>query len=187
MVDPYNIPKKMSKRQLEYWILFGICVAGKGAKATERKLKALLADIPLSWRKPSPFDIINKWQALDILEKQLKKHRLGQYNRITRAFGSVIDLDLNRISIDALMSISGIGPKTARMIMMYYDPSVKAACLDTHILKYLKALGISNVPKSTPSGKNYLRLEQEFLKLAEKQGKIPQELDTEIWLKYAKK
>jgi hypothetical protein len=48
-VDSYNIPKRMmTKIQLEWWILFGICVAGKGAKTTEKKLRAFLDDMPRS-------------------------------------------------------------------------------------------------------------------------------------------
>ena len=63
--------------------------------------------------------------------------------------------------------------------------NVQHAALDTHLLKYLRAEGVENVPKSTPSSnKQYDRLEKEFLSRVP-QGMTPAEFDLEIWKKYS--
>lgn len=185
-VDPTQIPKSMSREQLEWWILFGICVAGKGAKQTEAKINALLQDIGSNFKhKFSPFELI-EW-VRPCLMSYLKKHRLGQYKRIWKAFREVIKLDLASISVEQLEAVHGIGPKTARMIILYYCPTAECVPLDTHVLKHLRVRGVPNVPKSTPSaGKNYERLEKEFVKMAKNQGFTVREYDTQVWQFYAK-
>lgn len=183
-VDPTAIPRSMTKSQLEWWILFGICVAGKGAKQTEIKVNALLNDLP---GKSGPFGRIKRAIINERLGEAIKKHKLGQYKRISKAFRAVVDLDLDNISIAALEAIPGIGPKTARMIILYYDPMAKCVPLDTHILKYLRANGYSWAPKSTPpAGLKYKLLESAFVQIAHSLGKTVRELDTEVWKFYAK-
>ena len=60
------------------------------------------------------------------------------------------------------------------------------AGLDTHVLKFLKLMGVDNVPKVTPSSnKEYLRLEYEFLKLAAKYKMAPSDLDLMVWNEYS--
>lgn len=185
-VDPFAIPKRMTIPELEWWILFGICVAGKGADQTQKKVNALLQGLEFKYNRRSPFELVRVAENNGSLLDMLKKYKMGQYKRIKRAFVGVIRLDLTRVSIEALESVMGIGPKTARMIMLYYDPQAECVPLDTHILKYLRANGY-DAPKSTPSaGKKYLALEQAFQELARKQGKTVRELDTEVWLYYAK-
>jgi thermostable 8-oxoguanine DNA glycosylase len=191
-VDPFNIPKLMNREQLEYWILFGICVAGKSAKQTKEKVNTLLADMELdyygTYQKPlSPFKIVSKAIKRGKLRLFLKRHRIGQYKRIERAFMDAVNVDLDNISTEVLESIRGVGPKTARMVMLYYDPNADCAVLDTHILKYLRAKGIEKVPKNTPSiGKQYNRLEKEFQRLAKEEGLTVRQLDTKVWKSYAK-
>jgi hypothetical protein len=189
-VDPYNIPKSMTREQLEYWILFGIAVANKPAAITETKMKAFLEEANQKLRfspHMPPFTVVRLLRDNNLLADYVKKHRFGQYGRITGAFGAVVDLDLDRITVEALEAIKGIGPKTARMIMLYYDPTANCVPLDTHVLKYLKSKGY-DAPKATPSaGKKYRELEQAFVNEALKAGKTVRELDTEVWLFYAKK
>lgn len=193
-VDPFNIPKLLNREQLEYWILFGICVAGKSAKQTQEKVNNLLTDMEMDYfsyampeKRLNPFKIVSEAVRRGKLRSFLKRHRIGQYKRIEKAFKQAINLDLDHINIKSLESVSGIGPKTARMVMLYYDPSADCAVLDTHILKYLKAQGVENVPKTTPSSNQYLRLEKEFQRLAKEQNKTVRQLDTEIWQHYAQK
>ena len=194
-VDPFKLPKRMTRSQLEYWLLFSVCVANKSAKQTEIKVKALLADMPIprysgNQKAPqglSPFGCISYLQSENKLLTKLKQHKLGQYKRIERAFREIIKLDLNNLSVEMLEKVHGIGPKTARMVMLYYDPTCEAVPLDTHVLKYLKAKGY-DVPKSTPpAGKKYNLIERWFQELAYAQNKTVRELDTEVWQFYAKK
>jgi hypothetical protein len=193
MVDSFNIPKRMTKPQLEWWILFGICVAGKGAKQTQAKVEALLEDMrPLcSLRcqrsKPmpaGPFACVAAAMHFGNLGTFLRKHRLGQYTRIEKAFRAAVKLDLGNISIEALETVPGLGPKTARMIAMYGLSNSEVAVLDTHILKFLRSLGYK-APKSTPSGRKYAELERIFLEEVKKRNISPADLDTEIWKFYA--
>lgn len=183
-VDPTAIPEKMTDSQLEWWILFGICVAGKGAKQTEKKLNEFLADCHYSWSHWSPFNKV-KFQNRFLMRK-LMMHRMGQYKRIAKAFRQAVQIDLRGISVPVLEAVAGIGPKTARMIMLYYDPAANCVPLDTHILKYLRVQGY-DAPKSTPpAGKTYTRLEAAFQQEAAKAGKTVRQLDTEVWKSYAR-
>jgi thermostable 8-oxoguanine DNA glycosylase len=88
--------------------------------------------------------------------------------------------------LSMLLTIPGIGPKTARMILLYAFPHHANLWvpLDTHILHWLRDQGYK-APKGTPSGRLYLELEECFRKEAVSRGKTTRELDTEIWMKYS--
>ena len=92
------------------------------------------------------------------------------------------ELDLRTCSADDLEKIHGIGMKTSRCFIIHSRPGARYAGLDTHILKHLKACGVENVPKSTPSSKKeYLRLEKEFLRIADLNNMTPAAYDLMIW------
>ena len=74
--------------------------------------------------------------------------------------------------------------KTSRCFLIHSRKDVKYGGLDTHILKYMKSLG-HDVPKSTPTGKKYLKLEEIFLSLLEKSGKTLSEFDLSIWKEFS--
>ena len=82
MVDPYNLPKRMSRPQLEWWILFGIAVAGKGAKQTEAKLRAFLDDLPVP-AGLSPFGRVSWLIDSGRLAGHMRKHRLASTPSLT--------------------------------------------------------------------------------------------------------
>ncbi len=190
MVDPYNLPKLMSRPQLEWWILFGICVAGKSAKQTEAKLNAFLdAGIGSRWDGDcvdSPFCRVKFFIKFKKLGWRLRHFKMGQYTRINKAFRAAVNLDLDNLTIESLESVPGLGPKTARMVILYYQPNAECIPLDTHILKWLRANGY-DAPKSTPPpGKKYRDLELAFIAEGKKRGLTPKEWDTEVWKSYAK-
>ena len=100
----------------------------------------------------------------------------------------MLDFNLDCVSVDELVRVKGIGPKTARFFVMHSRKGEKVATLDVHILKWLSEQGVENVPLQTPQNEvTYKRLETEFLERAKKMGKSPAELDLEIWKKKAKK
>jgi hypothetical protein len=186
-VDPYNIPPKLSRAQLEEWILFGIMVAGKSADPTWVKLNAFFAD-PYFGGRGAPFYRVKKAIAESQLLKLLKKHKTGKYTLLDKGFREAVNLDLDHVSVDSLEQIHGIGMKTARMIMLYYIPGLDIVPLDTHILKYLRNTMGLNAPKATSgSRKQYLELEAAFIAEAKRQGKTTRDLDTEVWKFYANK
>ena len=189
-VDSFNIPKRMSRGQLEWWILFGICVAGKSAKQTQQKLEAFLdAGVGSHWEGDcvdSPFCRVKFFIRYKQLGWRLRRFRMGQYKRINKAFRAAVNLDLDNLTLESLESVPGLGMKTSRMTILYYEPNAEVVPLDTHVLKWLKAQGY-DAPKSTPgSRKKYLELEQSFVAEAKRRGMTVRELDTQVWKSYAK-
>lgn len=157
-------------------------VANKEAKSTEKKLHLLYKELP----GYTPFNKVKKAVEGGYLMDALKKVKVGQYTRIHRAFTEVIELNLDTVSVESLESVHGIGPKTARMIMLYYQPNLSVVPLDTHVLKHLRVLGY-DAPKSTPApGNTYKKWEQIFIEEAKKAGMSVREYDTYVWKKYAK-
>lgn len=187
-VDPLKIPKKLTRPQLEDWILFGILVANKEATQTRHKLDLLLGSLHTEYPEAlTPFEAVRGSVKAGTLMTYLKTIRSGQYTRVERAFREVIELDLDNLSVAALEGVHGIGPKTARMILLYHLPDLEVVPLDTHVLKYLRKLGYEDVPKATPSaGKNYQKWEAIFVEEAKKAGKTVRDFDTMVWQMYAK-
>lgn len=170
---------------LEAWLLFCIAVAGKTAKTTTRAINNFLSERE---NNESPFEFIHRLACNGELRSTLKRHRVGQYNKLVKAYSIVCSFStelLKHCSVADLETISGIGPKTSRFFIQSTRENTRYAVLDTHVLAWMKALGY-NVPKSTPSKKKYALIEKQFLELADQLGKTPRELDTEIWLSRAR-
>ena len=186
-VDVQNMPKTISsKEDREWFVLFSICVAGKSAKQTREKFNQLLDWC--AYEGQTPFQAINNEVNTGTLGKALQLFKMGQYKRIKKAFEAAILLNVEtELTVEKLESIPGIGPKTARFIVLYTNPEADCVPLDTHILKYLAKIGHKNVPKSTPQkGKNYRYLEEAFQQQAKFLGKSVRQLDTEVWQSYAR-
>jgi hypothetical protein len=183
-VDPLNLPTEpMNTEQMQDWILFGLMVAGKPAVITRKKLSQIYVSSPAS----TPFKSIEALIDADILLPTLQRIKTGQYQRLDKAFRQVVLLDLDNLTLESLEAIPGLGPKTARMTLLYQKPGVEVAPLDTHVLKHLKALGYEKVPKSTPpAGKSYLYWESVFIQEAKKSGMSVRAYDTMVWQRYQK-
>lgn len=180
----------MSIPQLQWWILFTIAVAGKNAKVTTQKINAFLEDEG----HPLPaFAVVRLYVAYGKLMRQLKKYKLGKYNLLDKGFRAAIELDLwgvcaapDNEALATLETVPGIGPKGARMILMYAfaHHADKWVPLDTHILRFLRNQGYA-APLATPNGKKYLYFEDCFRKEAKSRCMTMRELDTKIWLEYS--
>ena len=171
---------------LWYKLLFTVIVAGKSARFAENCLRTLLQPVANDCNL-SVYSYLQQLAASHQLETALRQSRTGNYRKLTTAICQLLvsNLDLATTSPQALESIHGIGPKTSRFFVLWTQPEALYAVLDTHVLKWLAALGY-NVPKTTPqSRKQYAALEQVFLSLARDQGKTPRELDYEIWQQYS--
>lgn len=180
MLDPSRITNfNLNEYQLQEMILFWVLVAGKTAKTTARLLDEMLNKFP----KSLPFEVLNKCEDLETL---LKKSGFGCQRVKARAIRGLIEKDFNlkTCSVSDLEGVYGIGPKTARCFIMHTRKNSRYAGLDTHVLKWLRDLGY-DVPKSTPSGKNYLELEEIFLAHAEMMNIEPTDLDLQIWNSYS--
>lgn len=155
--------------------MFCIMAAGKNAYQTAEKLKRFL------WHWDNPFAMLT-WMIQESdagLMYYMKMYKLGQYNRLQSAFTGILRLDLTTCSVADLEAIKGIGPKTARFFIVHSRPNQNYAILDTHILSYMRDKGIET-PKTTPSGKKYLELEQKFLSLVP-EGMSVADFDLQIW------
>lgn len=188
MITPTTITNyNRTEAELEEFLMFAILVAGKGAEQQAKKLDAFLKHC-MHDQIGKPFKQIEELDKLNWLEIKMKQFKLGQYKRIGHAFREILKFKgkLKKVTIEELESVKGIGSKTARFFVLHSRPNVKVAVLDTHILKWMKAIG-HDVPKATPTKKKYGIIEKLFLCMAEARNMSPADLDLHIWKSYATK
>ncbi len=179
--------------ELQRLLITGVLVAGKVARQQQDKFQKF--ELAL-WRRsgrdaPNLFAGIRRVVAMDGwsgIEDMLKAVKLGKYNLTIAALQRMVAqpvLDLRTCTRDALTVIPGVGMKTASFFILFTRRNAGIACLDAHILRYLRQNGLApSAPAVTPgSRKRYLELEQVFLKHAAELSRDPGELDFEIWLK----
>lgn len=184
MVNPDELTNfNRSTEEAQELMLFSVLVANKPAKRTSELLERFLNSL----KGNSPFDKVKKLIKQNKLLEKLQEFRTGQYTRIEKSLRQLVeaDLDVRKCSVEDLEKIHGIGPKTARMIVLHSQKDKFYCVLDTHLLKFLRDELKLDAPKTTPSGKKYKELEQKFLDYAKKVGKLPANLDLEIWKRYA--
>jgi hypothetical protein len=190
--------------ELENFILINMFVAGKNASVQQLKLDQFVNCV----RRDLGSDIVDKLGVLsaihncipsadinDFILGLLKEVKAGQYTRLTAGVVQLSEavgsgkINLRACTRTELVKIKGIGYKTASMFLMYTRRNLNIACLDTHILKYLREeANVQDVPLATPSTvSEYRRLEREFINLAQKANKSISDFDFEIWSYYRKK
>lgn len=191
MVDPSRITNyNLNTAELEEHLLFWVCAAGKNGTTAARCLDRFILSI--KGYPFGPFKAIREYDKMFEMDMALlmKASGIGCYNIKARTFKELAhsNLDLKTCTNDDLESIHGIGMKTSRCFILHSRKDARVAGLDTHILKYLREVGIENVPKATPGSKReYIRLEKEVLKLADEAGLVPADFDLAIWNKYSVK
>ena len=189
MVNPDEITNfDRNAYELEEFMIFAVCAAGKNANTTATILNKTFAYCEKEERSP-----LNYLGMMRYLPEYLKKQGIGCYNNRAKTFRALnykvwtSVRFLETATVAELENIHGIGPKTARFFIMHSRPNQRVAALDTHILKELKANG-HDVPKATPpAGKRYNELEQLFIKLADKSGMSVADYDLAVWKKWRKK
>lgn len=175
-MNPLNITNfNRTQAELEEFWLFCLFTAGKNADVAARKTSEFLSERGLL----TPFDYL---RTVDI-RALLEYHKIGQYNRMERALKESMSLDLANDSLTRLNQIYGAGMKTCRFFLLHSRKDCKCAVLDTHILKWLNALGVNCGTQTPTAPKEYDRLEEAFLTLASIHH--PQlsiaELDLALW------
>jgi len=191
MIDPDNITNyNMTDEELEENLIFWVLVAGKTARVVNRQLENLLANLrdifqnsPVELR---PFQLLRFYISsfgVTNLAGLMRKHGMGQFNQKAGYLNDLVHrlIDLHTCTLEELLSIKGIGLKTAKAFLMHSRPGQQHACLDVHILRWMRELGVKNVPESTPTGNQYARLEGIFLKICNLFEVTPAELDLIIW------
>lgn len=189
MINPDNITNyNRTIEEAEEFLLFSIMVAGKNAKTTAKKLDSFLNLKKIfGMERMLPFQFIERLSNGNLLDLAIRNAKLGQYKRIKKAFEGVLQFKgwkIFSVKPQDLESVKGIGPKTARFFILHTQRGVSHAVLDTHILRWLRDHGV-DAPKSTPSGKKYLELENKFLTYAKEYEINPAELDIQIWKSYS--
>lgn len=186
MIDPSKITNyNRTEEELEEFLLFTIMVAGKSAIQTAKKLNEFLyfAD-----NKKSPLDTIIDRDNRSCLLYAMRMCKLGQYDRLEKAFKGIIQFKnrLKSVTIDELESVAGIGSKTSRFFILHSRPNQQIAVLDTHILKYMASKGYK-VPKSTPPKNKYGAIEEQFIQLAKDNNMSVADFDLQVWRSYSEK
>lgn len=148
-MDVQDMPKIVPMEEREWFVLFAIAVAGKTAKQTQAKLNEYLNQITMT-----PFETVRWDVESNMLDHWLRFYKFGQYKRILTAWTEASKLDVKTdLTVVKLEAIPGIGPKTARFICLYTDPTFNGVPLDTHVLKFLATI----YPGVTTHGKEHSR------------------------------
>lgn len=152
VLDPKHITNyNRSDNELQIFWLFCILVAGKNSDTTNNALSRIVHDLN-SWE--NVFDAIHKI-GYEGLKDILRKHRTGQYERISKAIWQSLNLDLRNCSLNDLTKIHGVGPKTARFFLLHTREFCDEIVLDTHILNWMREkCGVKDVPENTPQNLN---------------------------------
>ena len=189
MIDPSKVTNfNRNAFELQEWALFCFAAAGKSSFTIAPRLENLLREG--REKGYSPFDWVGMLIDCDALIQKLKKFGLGQFKRTQRCWSEMIkhpELPY-KWGLDDLLSIHGIGNKTARFFMLHSRPNQKVAVLDVHILHWLRDQGYDQVPKIAPGSiRIYKYWESIFLYECALKYRDVAELDLEIWNHYSKK
>ena len=178
-----------TRRELEVFLIFAIVVAGKKSDTQAQKLKEFYASRVLyGLDYLGLFDYIRELKFKGLLVDELKMVKMGQYIRISNALSELVDKKFNlfECSLEDLVSVKGISLKTANFFLTHTRRRHKVPVLDTHVLKFLKAQGVENVPKSTPQVvKVYNFFADKFIAIAKGLGMTVADLDLQVWKQYS--
>ncbi len=184
MIDILHVKNfHRTRAQLQEWLMFSIAVGGKRAVQIAPRVETFL-------RTAWPDRRYCLWFTAHCFPGRtldaMKTAGLGRYARTLR---TMITLHKQRInvrtcSVQVLERI--VGPKTARLFILYSRKNARCIPIDTHVLKFLRSCG-HRVPRGTPArGPAYEKLEALVLHEADARKLSAITLDTKIWTKYAK-
>ena len=163
MTSPTNIIKfDRTKAELETFWIFCLFVAGKNSDYAVKCVNRM--SLGNKQKGQTPFDELTE---LDVdvstyIRAKLIDCKVGQYSRLTKALEESLSLDLANATLEDLMSVFGVGPKTARFFLVYTRADCNYAILDTHILKWMRKY-LNDIPVATPPPRLYDELEAKFL------------------------
>lgn len=122
----------------------------------------------------------------------LKKEGIGQYDRLMKCWKTIRNIkpigQLKTITREELVTIPGIGPKTASFFIVHSRKWQEMAVLDVHILDWVREqYPLFKIPEQTPQDLNvYRQIEGLFLGRACQLNMSPADLDNHIWKQRSK-
>jgi thermostable 8-oxoguanine DNA glycosylase len=187
--------------ELEKFILLNMFVAGKNATIQQKKLDQFIACVKKDIGEfavdtlgviSAIHNTLTTQEMPDKIMGWLQEVKAGQYRRLCAGIIQACEgigggkINLTNCTRKQLLTIKGIGRKTSSMFLMYTRKDWRGACLDTHILKFLREEGgCPEAPLSTPSTLDmYTKYENKFIYLAQQAGKSIADYDFEIWSRY---
>ncbi len=170
--------------ELEAKFLYSMVVAGKNADFANSVIRRFLAPISKEG-KILPFDYVARLIARGELEGRLREVRSGNYGKLYKGFfeaSKLKPIELKSHGPADFERIHGVGPKTSRFFILWTrGDAARCAALDTHVLKWLRAIGYE-APLATPSSRSlYEQLEEIFLREADARKMTARALDATIW------
>jgi endonuclease III len=181
-----------TKHELEEFLIFSICVAGKTADTIAPRVTTWMQQLKVC-KSYGPFDRIRKLHVNEVA-MQLRKLGIGCFMGKAAAIHAVANQgwNLRKVTVSQLQGILGIGPKTARFFVLH-SRNEPCGVLDRHVLRFLREdWNIGDVPQETPAeGPTYERLEGIFLELYDRYYKdlypTLAEFDFAVWQYYQQK
>jgi len=194
MINPKKVTDyKRNEWQLQEFLLYCICVAGKKSEIESPKVRKFCLD-PRFGFKLLPFDLIKKLLRVssceaDGLKQHLAKYKIAPYQQRYNSFKDVVTLlnkDLNEVTLDELQQVRGISTKTSRFFLTHSREDFDEPVLDTHILRFLSDLGHKDIPASTPQNpKVYAKIADLFRRHANFEGMSVTDFDLKVWTDYS--
>jgi hypothetical protein len=185
MIQPHAITNfNRTEHELQEFLLFTVCVAGKSSEQQARKLEIFLAG-HCGIGGMLPFAMIRMYGYTGTF-CNLETTKMGQYKRITKAFIAIAEanLDLKTCTVEDLEKIPGLGCKTSRFFLVHSRPNQEYGILDSHILRHMREDLAIPTPKTTPTNpKKYYDLESKLLEVVRASGKSYADYDLEVWSK----
>lgn len=164
-------------------------VFNKNANQTASKLEEFL-----NWCHNIDIDHFKTMNHFEVIRNKLKRYsafdivskfRFGNTTVKSKGLEELVNskLNLRKCSPEELEKISGFGMKTSRYFILHTRKNARVACLDTHVLQWMKKFPLifGEIKKGQPSRKRYLELEKEFLEVCDTSNVTPAKLDLEIW------
>tara|TARA_B100001939_G_scaffold163061_1_gene140569 strand:+ start:466 stop:1041 length:576 start_codon:yes stop_codon:yes gene_type:complete len=189
MINPAEVTNyNRTQSELQEFLLFCINVAGKKSSIESPKLEVFIQRAKDITKETSPFNCIKKLIKLGRLQEIMHWAKLSPYKQRHNSYVDVVKLgDLQKVTLNRLLQVPGIGLKTARFFLSHSREDFDEPMLDTHILQFLRDNGYRNAPKSTPSNLGVYNYYANIFKMfARVSGKSVTDLDLEIWKQYSK-
>lgn len=189
MINPAEVTNyNRTQSELQEFLLFCINVAGKKSSIEAPKLEVFIQRAKDITKETSPFNCIKKLIQLGRLQEIMHWAKLSPYKQRYNSYVDVVKLgDLQKVTLNRLLQVAGIGLKTARFFLSHSREDFDEPMLDTHILQFLRDNGYRHAPKSTPSNVGVYNYYANIFKMfARVSGKSVTDLDLEIWKQYSK-